>query len=525
MNDAPPASPPGRSIRRLLVFFVLLFLASAVYRPLWEPDEGRYTAAALEMLRAGDWWRPALNPEQPHFSKPPVIYWSLMPGLSWFGRREWAARLPNMAAWIAVLALLAEAGRRFRPGAGGIPALVFASSAFPFVAFSFVTPDILLSLFELIAATGFLFARYRPGKQDSRFWLTLAYAALGAGFLTKGPPVLLPWIAWGITAALLRDRAARQQAAWWPGVIVFLLLGCAWYVAAIAYEPRLLSFFLRGEVVDRIFTSAHGRNPQWYKGFVMYGGILAVGFLPWAPWALRALRGRSDGWFQRLKETEPWSLYFAVWLALGLAVFLLVPSRLPLYILPLAAPVAWLLARSLPESALLRTGTRRALAAWGLAMLLGVVAASHSESKAGSRGLARFLQQENLLPAEEIVFVESRPYYGLVFYTGAEVERCDLVEPRPLPGAPFLSFETVLEEIQREQEARLWIVKGTKYESFKKKLVGRAVIVADTGPAYRDFCFVKTETAPGSARAFMPGPPAAGSPVVLGTVAAMKESP
>ena len=500
MRDASPVRPPGRPIRRLLVLFTLLFLASVFYRPLWEPDEGRYTGAALEMLRAGDWWRPALNPEQPHFSKPPVIYWSLMPGLSWFGRREWAARLPNMAAWIAGLVLLVQAGRRFLPEHGEMPALVFASSAFPFFAFSFVTPDVLLSLFELLAATGFLFARYRPGARDSRFWLTIAYAALGAGFLTKGPPALLPWIAWGLTALLLRDRAIRQQVFWLPGVILFLLLGCSWYVAAVVREPRLLSFFLRGEVVDRLFTSAHGRNPQWYKGFMIYGSLLAAGFLPWPLFALRALRktpGGSLGMrFRRLKETEPWTLYFALWLVLGLTVFLLVPSRLPLYILPLSAPFAWLLSRLLPASALLQARARRALAAWGLVMLLGIVAASQSKSKAGSRGMARYLQQANLLPAEEIVFVETRPYYGLAFYAGAEVERCDLAEPRPLPGAPFLSFETVLEEIQREREGRLWVVKEKKCETLRKQLEGRAVIVADTGPAYRDYCFVKTEAAP-----------------------------
>lgn len=57
----------------------------------------------------------------------------------------------------------------------------------------------------------------------------------------------------------------------------------------IVQEPRLLAFFLRGEVVmNRIFTSAHGRNPQWYKVFRIYGGTLAGGFLPWTVVALVA---------------------------------------------------------------------------------------------------------------------------------------------------------------------------------------------------------------------------------------------
>jgi 4-amino-4-deoxy-L-arabinose transferase-like glycosyltransferase len=52
-----------------LAFYCLSFQGQ---RTLWEPDEGRYTAVAMEMLRLDDWLRPHLNHEQEHWTKPPL---------------------------------------------------------------------------------------------------------------------------------------------------------------------------------------------------------------------------------------------------------------------------------------------------------------------------------------------------------------------------------------------------------------------------------------------------------------------
>ncbi|MBZ0090134.1 MAG: hypothetical protein K8H90_07130, partial [Thermoanaerobaculia bacterium] len=75
-----------------LFAFALAFQGS---RGIWDPDEGRYTAVALNMLRSGDWFTPTLSHGVPHFSKPPLTYWALASSIGLFGRNEWAARLPN----------------------------------------------------------------------------------------------------------------------------------------------------------------------------------------------------------------------------------------------------------------------------------------------------------------------------------------------------------------------------------------------------------------------------------------------
>ena len=67
-------------------------------RPIYSPDEGRYTIVALNMLDSGDWMRPMLHPEVEHWSKPPLTYWAIAASVGTFGRSEFAARLRPMPA-------------------------------------------------------------------------------------------------------------------------------------------------------------------------------------------------------------------------------------------------------------------------------------------------------------------------------------------------------------------------------------------------------------------------------------------
>jgi 4-amino-4-deoxy-L-arabinose transferase-like glycosyltransferase len=62
-----------------LLAFAMAFQGS---RAIWNPDEGRYTHVALQMLRSGDWLTPRLHPEGAHFSKPPLTYWAIAASVS-----------------------------------------------------------------------------------------------------------------------------------------------------------------------------------------------------------------------------------------------------------------------------------------------------------------------------------------------------------------------------------------------------------------------------------------------------------
>src|SRR5260370_33692170 len=91
-----------------MALLVLAWLAATAWaRPLMLPDEGRYVAAAWEMLHSGQWLTPTLD-GLPFFHKPPLFYWITAASLKLFGMGELAARAaPILGATLRALALYA----------------------------------------------------------------------------------------------------------------------------------------------------------------------------------------------------------------------------------------------------------------------------------------------------------------------------------------------------------------------------------------------------------------------------------
>ena len=60
-----------------------------------EPDEGRYSVIASEMIETSNWLVPQLW-YVPHLDKPPLTYWAVAASMKLFGRNEWAVRLTEL---------------------------------------------------------------------------------------------------------------------------------------------------------------------------------------------------------------------------------------------------------------------------------------------------------------------------------------------------------------------------------------------------------------------------------------------
>ena len=323
-------------------------------RGIWEPDEGRYSAVALEMLRTGDWLHPQLNDARPHYTKPPVTYWALAASFRVLGVNEWAARLPNALAYTATAVGVFVLARRLVPGKELPAAVVYATSAGPFVAANVVSTDTLLACWETWAVAGFAVAWTSKSKRERQGGLLLMGVMFGLAFATKGPPGLLPL--GGLLPAAVWTRGWRglRQCFSIAGVAAFFVIGGGWFAAVCIDRPSLVHYFLADEVVARVASDEHKRNGEWYGWAWIYVPAILGGTLPWAHVWLAALwkrlrRGRAGA-----LPTDDAGRLLALWIAVPLAVLCVAQSRMHLYVLPLLVPLALVVARQSPADLLRR---------------------------------------------------------------------------------------------------------------------------------------------------------------------------
>jgi 4-amino-4-deoxy-L-arabinose transferase-like glycosyltransferase len=408
------------------VALAAMALAFQGTRALWEPDEGRYTAVALQMLDSGDWLTPRLNDAQLHVTKPPLSYWAIAASLGVFGQSAWAARVPNALAFVLTGLFVLGLGQRLVPARPWLPVLLWGSSLLPVLAANVVSTDALLALWETAAV--FAFVRGAGSGHRRERWYLLMWLAFGLGFLTKGPPALLPLLPILLWSALAGGRSAVLRLFPLPGLAGFALLGGGWFAWMLVQRPALLGYFLGHEVVERLFSATLRRNPEWYGPAKIYLPVLVLCVLPWLGLArgwLAAVPGliQPAAWRRRMVADRA-GAFLLLWLLLPLAVFTLARSRQFLYVLPLAVPIALLLARQLSArfGAQVPARWRRALALWPLVALVGkgalMAVPTHKDAAVQAAALAG-----HLASVDRIVFVGERAHYGLRFYTGRQVEQ------------------------------------------------------------------------------------------------------
>ncbi|MGD8394975.1 MAG: lipid-A-disaccharide synthase N-terminal domain-containing protein [Candidatus Eiseniibacteriota bacterium] len=444
----------------LLAVGVVLAFAFQGSRGLTEPDEGRYSEVAREMLVTGDVLSPQLD-FKPHFTKPPLTYWCIAASMRLFGPGEWSVRLFLSLAYLGTVLLVARTaadlwGRRTGIAAG----IIYATSLTPFVGASIVTPDTLLVLWLALAVWAFFRGARARSAAARRSWPLVTGVAFGLAFLTKGPPALL-----FLPAMLLARRFFwRRSDGAAPvlnvgGVAAFLILGAGWYVLVASHHDGLLGYWWRDEILGRL-AGQHHRNPEWYGPLVIYGPVLTLGALPWSllwPRLWRRLSGpiRALGW-RRALQRRPEAASLALLVVVPLVVLSLARSRLPLYVLPLFIPLALGTARAAVHLFEERQASPVRRHVWGIRLaswcVLLMVARLGYAWHPGSRD-ARHLMAS--LPASrdaEIVVADGHEHYGLGFYSGRDLVYAipsldapcaDAIREAPAPGEQTLDRRDV----------------------------------------------------------------------------------
>ena len=459
------------NVQRWLFVAVVLAYALALQgvRPLYSPDEGRYTNVAINMIESGDWLRPKLHPEFEHWAKPPMTYWAVAASMSVFGRNEFAARLPGALAFAGTVLLMVRLGRRFVPVQPWLPALTYATFAFPPLAANLVTTDTLLTLWETLQAVAFVELWWAASPAAERRARIVLWLAAALAFMTKGPPGLLILAACVLFAVTTAKWSGLRRLFAWDALLVFVVVGGAWYVDVAIREPGVLRYFLVEEVVNRVASDKMHRNAEWYGALKIYVPTVVLGMLPWLPLLVRTWWQRRSGFIARLRASEEMRL-IACWLLLPLVVFTLARSRLPLYLLPLFVPLALMAARALTPLDISRPRTQLIIGAWCVALVLLRALPAWLDVAEDDRALARGLVAELPMAPNEIAFVEAEPRYGLRFYLDSEIERLEL------PGDETkMPAQDIRSEMREHEGCRLLLANEWNLPRLETFLAGDAV--------------------------------------------------
>jgi 4-amino-4-deoxy-L-arabinose transferase len=461
MPEHPMELLRRRPALALVLLALLLGLAFQGSRGLWDPDEGRYTNVALQILRTGDWISLHRHAASLHFTKPPLTYWAMAASVQAFGWNTWAVRLPMALAFVLSTFLVYRMGRVFVPERPWLPALVYLAAPLPMLAANYVSTDGTLAALEALAVACWVHARFGGGHVR---WVDAMWAAFGLAFLTKGPPALLPLLAIVVSRFVDFDRSPRLLRP--VGLLAFAAIGFTWFVLVVLRHPGLLEYFLGHEVVARVATAEHDRSPQWYGWLVVYGPAFGIGLLPWLPLALWRHFRAGGGW-PRWRELDAASRFLWLWLLLPLLVFCLSRSRMWLYVLPLFAPASLLVARGLGARAFSRPLAWIGLGAWlvlllaikaGLGNPLGDGAIAQGLRRNSAANLATRLRPMLPGPPEEIVFVEDKTRYGLHLYLRAQIARVSFkAHPKAISDADF--DMTLAQSLLAPHAGRVYILK------------------------------------------------------------------
>lgn len=329
----------------LVLLAALTFLVGLGRGAITDSDEAFYAEAAREMVASGDWITPTFNGE-PRFQKPILYYWLTAGTYLVTGPTESAARLWAALSGVGLVLVTAACARRWFDEGTALLAGAIVATAFGYYAIGrLALPDLPLTFCITLAIwaalTAILDERLHP-----RPWVLLSAAAMGLGFLMKGPVgVIIPALV-VVPVALVERRSLNLR----PtdvllGAALFAVVALPWYAVMYArHGAAYLEGFFVGDNLERFATDRFNDPRAWW----FYLPVVLGGLLPWTPLALTWARPVLD-FAARRRDVGTLDLRLQLWAILPLVFYSLSIGMQPRYILPVLPPLAMLLAASVIE--------------------------------------------------------------------------------------------------------------------------------------------------------------------------------
>lgn len=358
-----PAQSTDRWLPWLLgAVVVFVFFYQLGGAALFEPDEGRNSEKAREILVLNDWVTPHEN-FHAVLDKPIFFYWLIALSYKLFGVSEWAARLPSAVAALSCVLLVYRFARAWCGRWEALwSALILVSSTEFFLLGRIVIFDMTLTFFQTLALWTFYEVEHADNTRRRKIFCVMMYLALGIGTLIKGLiGVVIPGMVIFFYILLRQRWQVLRRIYLVPGVLMFFAVVLPWYLLADARNTGYLGYYIWQEHFGRYASANFDRWEPWY--YFIFVGL--VGFFPWTllvPYVIK------DYWKKTLDDK---TVFLILWVVLPFVFFSASKSKLPHYLLPIFPALSILTATTLVR--LCRVSASRLRAALALGWLMQVL--------------------------------------------------------------------------------------------------------------------------------------------------------
>ena len=454
LNAARETASIGALVRsRAASILIVIGLWAATYLPMLgslelRGEEGKRVMPAVQMVDRGNYLVPCLG-AHPYLNKPPMTNWLVAASFRAFGiRNEWTARLPSVISILLAALVFVTVGRASLGAAGSTIAAISWLTTLEVInkGRTIETDAINASFFAIALILWLTFWRQRRSP-----WLTFTvpWIFLGLGFLTKGPGLLL-FIYFIVIAICWRSGRLRElvDPAHFVGIAIMLSIFAAW---AVPFFRAVRSESL-GQVwwheLSAILFGEKGHSENWALNFPR--GVAF--FLPCILLLAFIRFDKIDNLVER--ETTRGLFWGSV---VPFVIVLLFPGSAPRYVLPLAAPLSWLVGAAVANNAfewrLFRIQFPRQAAVCVIAIAIAaeiiVFPIRTAREARGHQVLRPIAEQINAaMPASESLYAIDLRYEPYLFYVHAPVRYVSGMEDLPLNARFFLIDSRVLDKMQ-----------------------------------------------------------------------------
>jgi 4-amino-4-deoxy-L-arabinose transferase-like glycosyltransferase len=330
-----------RPLATLFLLCLIAWVPGFFTLPPLDRDESRFAQASKQMIETGNYVDIRYS-VGPRYKKPVGIYWMQAASTLAFSKPPyneiWTYRLPSLLGGFIAVFLAYWCARAFATPSTALIAAALIGFTVSLTAETKIAKTDAVLLGTVLGSQALLMRAYlaaRLRRTPPSFWLAMGgWLAFAASIMIKGP--IVPAVLLVIVVAIsLWDR----NWSWLktihpiPGIILTLAICLPWGIAiAFVSHGDFYKQALGHDLAAKMMggQESHGAPPGYY---------LSLASLTLWPATLFAIPGVVNGIVNR---TDPVMRYLLAWAGAAWALFEIVPTKLPHYILPAYPAVAFL---------------------------------------------------------------------------------------------------------------------------------------------------------------------------------------